>query len=64
MANFHVLVEWPNNEQPWLVLIEASSKADARRSIETSEAVRNGRGKISSLQKVCVPGDMRPVRAR
>lgn len=48
--SFHVHVEWPGNEQPWLILIEASSKQEARSIIEASADVRRGRGKVISVE--------------
>ena len=63
MKNFHVLVEWPNGEQPWLVLIEATSAQEARHAIETSEGVQQNRGKVVSIEDVTV-GLLGPPKAR
>ncbi len=52
MASYHVLVEWPGDAQPWLVLIEATSSADARRAVKMSDAVRDGHGKITHVREV------------
>lgn len=52
MAKFHVLVEWPDpNEQPWLILIEATSEENARIVVEESEEIREGSGRVVQVEE-------------
>lgn len=52
MAKFHVLVEWPDpKEQPWLILIEASTGANARIVVEESEEIRDGGGRVVQVEE-------------
>ena len=52
MKKFYVTVAWPPemHEPPWLVLIEAGSKPAARRRIQKSVAVREGRGRVVRVE--------------
>mgnify|MGYP003428549168 CR=1 FL=1 len=49
--NYYVLVEWPGGP-PWLVMIEASSTADARKSVLDSDIVARGRGRVVDVERV------------
>lgn len=52
MAKFHVLVEWPDpKEQPWLILIEASSEDNARIIVQESEEIREGNGQVVQVEE-------------
>jgi hypothetical protein len=48
---YHVLVELPDTEQPWLVLIEATSDADARCTVARSREVYVAGGKVVKVTR-------------
>lgn len=52
---FHVLVKWPGGEQPWLILIKASSKEEARHIVESSDDVQGSQGKVVSVEDAARP---------
>lgn len=59
-VSYYVLVEWPSGS-PWLVMIDATSAADARRAVVGSDVVRRGRGSVVKVERV---GSVRSSRRR